>query len=174
MNIYFKTGDEYYRYYKLELRKNGFYLVDNSQRGNHFSYHTDGTCFYHYFGTRNTKKIRRPLSEFTGIESLSCVNILLLDATTLETKRPQIKAEDFIIERQAPFCFELILSEKPFELPDLPTRINSKSHQKKLGHIYVTVEVFENASNYLMDTRYNPNKWVVGENFFMFFDGKWQ
>lgn len=174
MNIYFKSGNEYYWYYKLELRKNGFYLIDNSIDGSHFSYHTDGTCFYHRFGKRNTKKIRKPLKEFTGIESLSCVNILMWDVSTVVTKRPKINVDDFIIERQVPFCFELILSENPFDLPNLATRINSEIHQKKLKNLYVTVEVFENASNYIADTRYSPYTWVLGENFFMFIDGKWQ
>ena len=174
MKIYIKSGDEYYRYYKVEFRENGFYLIDNSPKADHFSYHSGGNCFYHNFGIRNTKKIRKPLNEFEGIESLVCANILLFDISTRVTKKPKIKTEDFVIERNAPFCFEIILSKDAFVLPNIPERINSEYYQKKIGHLHLTLEVFENNTKYIADTRYNPNTWVVGENFFMFIDGKWQ
>ena len=78
------------------------------------------------------------------------------------------------MERNSPFCFEIILSKDAFELPALPERINSEYYQKKIGHLYLTLEVFENNTKYIADTRYTPNIWVVGENFFSFIDGKWQ
>lgn len=174
MKIYLKSGADYYRFYKVDFRKNGFYLIDNSPKAGHFSYHTDGNCFYHNGGIRNTKKIRKPLNEFEGVESLLCANIILFDISTKVLRRPKIKIDDFVFERDAPFCFEIILSKDPFVLPIIPERINSEYQQKKIGHLYLTLEVFENNSKYIADNRYSPNNWVVGENFFVLIDGKWQ
>jgi hypothetical protein len=169
-----KSGDEYYRFYKIEWRPNGLYVIDNSPGASHFSYHSGGNCFYHSGGFRHCKKIRKPLNEFEGIESLLCANIVLFDISNRVTKKSIIKSEDLVFDRRVPFCFEIILSKDPFELPSLPERKNSEVHQKKIGHLYLTVEVFENTTKYIADTRYNPNIWVIGENFFSFIDGKWQ
>jgi hypothetical protein len=150
------------------------YLIDNSPKASHFSYHTDGNCFYHSGEMRHTKKIRKPLIQFEGIESLVCANVMLFDISTRETKRPKIKTNNFVFERNAPFCFEIILSKNTFALPAIPERINSEYQQKKIGHLYLTLEVFENNSKYIADNRYSPNTWVVGENFFVEIDGKWK
>ena len=174
MNIYLKSGDEYYWFYKVDFLKNGFQLIDNTPVGSHFTYHTDGNCFYHSGKNRHTKKIRKPLNEFEGIESLLCANVMLFDISTKVTKRPKIETNDFVFERNAPFCLEIILSRDAFILPVLPERKNSEYQQMKIEHLYLTLEVFENNSKFIADNRYSPNNWVLGENFFVGNFGKWQ
>ena len=174
MNVYIKNRNNYYRFYKITLRKSGLYIFDNTKKGDHYSYHTDGNCFIHSFGKRSHKKIRKPLNDFEGIETLSCVNVSNLFLPDSESKKPKITSDDFIIERVAPFCFELILSNKAFKLPSLPGRANSEYHQKKIGHLFLTLEVFENTAKHLANMRYDPNEWITGKNFFMWLDGKWQ
>jgi hypothetical protein len=174
MNVYIKNRDQYFRYYKIALKKSGLYIIDNSKKGDHFSYHTDGTCFHHSLGKRLHKKIRKPLNEFEGIESLSCVNVSIFFLPDKDSKKPDINPDDFIIDRKAPFCFELILSNMPFELPNLAERANSEYWQRKIGNLYLTIEVFENTTEHLATMRYNPNNWIPGSNFFVWMDGKWQ
>ncbi len=174
MNVYIKNRNNYYRFYKITLRKSGLYIFDNTKKGDHFSYHTDGNCFIHSLGKRSHKKIRKPLNEFEGIESLSCVNVSIFVLPASEPKKPKINSDDFVIEREAPFCFELILSNKAFKLPNLPERANSEYDQKNIGQLYLTLEVFENTTKHLANMRYNSYEWITGKNFFMWLDGKWQ
>lgn len=181
MKVYLKNKSDLYTFYTIEIKDSGLYVHCNAKKGDHFSYHADGTCFHHFFGKRLNKKIRKPLNKFKGIESLSCVNMDIHDPVKMKEHGLQkfkdinkLNDNDFIIERSPPFCFELILSDKPFKLPDLPERINSEYHQNKIGHLYLTLEIFNRATKYIATLRYQPNKWVTGKNAFDWIDDKWQ
>ncbi len=175
-NLYIKVGNKYVRYYKFELTNSGFYIYDYSERGDHFSYHNDGNCFYHHLGKRSIKKIRKPLNEYTGIETLRCLNVFMFNSQMLKLKNYSIdNKNDVLIDRTIPFCLEINLSNKKVSLPTLTERINSKRFQRKLGNLWLIIEVYENSKkNYVSEMRYSPNKWVVGQNFFSWIDNKWQ
>jgi hypothetical protein len=176
MKIYLKYKKNLYTFYTVKLSESGLYIHDNSSKGDHFSYHKDGTCFIHSLGKRLHKRIRKPLKQFEGIESLSCVNMDILDFTKLQKVKSvdRLNENDFVIERTTPFCFELILSNSSFVLPELSGRIDSEYCQKKIGHLYLTLEIFNRTTKHLATLRYQPNEWVIGENAFDWIDEKWQ
>lgn len=172
--FYIKNTTGLYKLFKFQLTENGLYKISNSKHGDHISYHSDGTCLYTQLGKKQIKKIRKPLNDFSGIESLSCVSILMADYTNEKFPSTKIKKDDIIIESEPPVCIETILSTEEINLPSLKERLESKIFFKKIGHLYITFEVFRNSSNFIADTRYNPNTWEIGKNFFTWMNNKWQ
>lgn len=73
LTIYLRLQDKYLSLFKFKLNNSGLYLIDQSRHGNHISYHSDGITFYHNYGKRYMKKIRKPLQDFSGIESLKTI-----------------------------------------------------------------------------------------------------
>lgn len=174
INIYLKINNKYLRHAHLEIKKSGLYFFDNTDKGDHFSYHADGHCFYHSFGKRNIKKIRKPLKDFTETESLRSVNVILQNDVTKYKGSVNIGSGDVIIERNAPFCFEVILSKDLINLPSCTERKNVQIFQRSLGGMCITFEVFDIINNSICDLRYSPNKWVAGKNYFTWIDNQWQ
>lgn len=171
--VYIKNPTGLYKLFKFQLTPKGLYKIDNTTQGDHFSYHSDGTCLYTMLGKKRVKKIRKPLNDFSGVESLSCVSIMAANYID-EPLSVKIKKNDLLIEEEAPVCIETILSTEPINLPSLQERLDSKIFFKKIGHLYLTFEVFKNNSNFIANTRYNPNTWETGINFFTWIDEKWQ
>src|SRR5207249_1214672 len=147
-SIYLQSHERFYRHYKLQLKSTGLYVFDNTRKGDHFSYHKSGVCFRHFLGIRGEKKIRSPLNEFNDIESIACVNVIQWDNTSLLPTKPAVKDSDIVINRAAPFCFELILAKSPFELKKNSERLNTQIFRRPLGTLLITVEAFENIRPY--------------------------
>ncbi|MGH7146934.1 MAG: hypothetical protein ACREIJ_03420, partial [Nitrospiraceae bacterium] len=153
--IYLRRYGKLITLYKLHRTKKGLYVF-RSVGKDYVSYHEDGRYWIRFLGEKTTKKIREPLSSFTGIESLftSCHTFLAPMPDDLDETEVLIKAEDIVLEMEGDVCIEIILSGSKVELPELPERLNRTIYIKENWKPLVIIEAFQAVGNIFPQYRY--------------------
>lgn len=158
---------------KLSRTSGGLYFVSPNSR-DYISYHEDGKYWIRSQGTRFVKKIRQPLSTFTGSETLSMGMISVIGPMPDDRDEADVllRTEDIVIDFAGTFYIEIILSESAIRLPELPERMDSRVFVK-ISKPVITVEAFQLPNNVFPADRYPPaTQWVEGTNFFVGHRGK--
>src|ERR1700746_1725623 len=126
--IYLRRFGKLIKLYKLHITNEGLYIISSKSlgSGDHISYHEDGKFWAKFLGRRTIKKLRQPLSLFTGSESLLSAFWTVLGplADDLNEAEVNLKPEDIVLELEGSFGIEISLSETKVELPELPDRLN--------------------------------------------------
>jgi hypothetical protein len=158
---------------KLSRTSGGLYFVSPKSR-DYISYHEDGKYWIRSQGKRFVKKIRQPLSSFTGSETLSKGMISVFGPMPHDRDEADVllRKEDIVIDFAGTFHIEIILSESVIRLPELPERINSRVFVKNAKPVII-VEAFQLTSNVFCADRYPlATQWIEGTNFFIDHRGK--
>ncbi len=163
------------RLYKFSRTKQGLYIIYRGSHGNDYiTYHEDGRYWIRNFkGEKHVKKLRQPLSNFRGVESLRSAGVLIVSPIPGDQDENQvvIGPEDIVVERNCPFFIEIMLSESSIELPSLPNRTNSAVYFRGSAP-RIVIEIYENVGPTFPDIRYTTTVWVEGQNFFVNHQGK--
>jgi hypothetical protein len=171
--IYLRRFGKLIALQKLSRTSGGLYFI-SPRSLDHISYHEDGKYWVRSQEKLLVKKLRQPLSTFTGIETLqrSTIHVFGPMPDDPDESTVQLKKEDIVIDCAGGFCIEIILSETLPLLPELPERMNARVFVKNWKPI-ITVEAFELPGNVFPVDRYPPaTRWIEGSNFFFDHMGK--
>jgi hypothetical protein len=171
--IYLRRFGKLIALQKLSRTSGGLYFVSPRSR-DYVSYHEDGKYWIRSRGNRFVKKIRQPLSTFSGIETLSTaiINVFGPMPDDRDEADVSLRKEDLVIDFSGNFCIEMLLSETVIRLPELPERMNSRVFVINSKPV-ITVEAFELAANVFPGERYpSSTKWIEGTTFFIDHTGK--
>ena len=153
---------------KLSRTSGGLYFI-SPRTGSYISYHEDGKYWIRSQGKRFVKKIRQPLSAYSGIETLSTGMIHVFGPMPDDRDEGNVplKKEDLVIDFAGSFGIEIILSESVIQLAELPERANSRVFVKNWTPV-ITIEAFELKGNAFPVDRYpSSTTWIEGTNFFI-------
>jgi hypothetical protein len=169
--IYLRKFGKLLRLYKLSRTTRGFYFFYGSKGENDYvTYHEDGKYWIRrYDGQKAVKRLRQPLSSFSGTVTLVCSFITVNGPTVdaLEENEVLLRQEDIIVEREGSFGIEVILTENHIQLPNLLERPNSFVYVKGQFQPIIIVEVYDLVGNIIQPPRYASEfEWVDGENSF--------
>jgi hypothetical protein len=154
---------------KISRTSGGIYFISPRSSSDYVSYHEDGKYWVRSQGKRYIKKLRQPLSNFVGIETLSSgvFNIWGSMPDDRDEAAVSVKPEDVVVDFPSTFGIEIILSEKEIHLPDLAGRLHSRVYIKESKPLII-VEVFEfDVQPFLTDRYPTPTTWVENSNFFV-------
>lgn len=158
---------------KLSRTAGGLYLL-SPRNNDYLSYHNDGRYWVRSGGSRFVKKLRQPLTGFSGRETLS-IGILSVFGPMPDNPDEidvRLRKEDIVIDLEGTFCLEIILAEQDTPLPKLADRLNAIVHVKN-WQPFIFVEAFQRVDNSFPLDRYPSSKdWVEGTNFFVNHTGR--
>lgn len=164
VKVLLETGEGFRRLYSISKSKGGIYVHDNSSQGDHFSYHNDGNCFYHSFNKRILKKVRDPIAEFRGIETLR-VSAIMLNSGRPERKY-SAKERDIVVRGLAPVWLELAISDTETTWTPPASHLESEFHAREMAPLWFIFEIYTKADNVAESFRFQKYNWEVGKNLF--------
>jgi hypothetical protein len=173
-SVYLRRFGKLIKLYKLHRSASGLYMWSH-QSSDYVSYHDDGRYWIRSRGERTLKKLRQPLSGFTGAETLSqSVNTFYAPSPQHEDEgRTLVRPDDIVLELDGTVVVEVILSAEVLNLPLDSQRPNSVVHVRGFSCPVITVEAFSMVGNEFPSQRFpSVMKWVEGENVFFDHRGK--
>jgi hypothetical protein len=174
LSIYLRRFGTLIKLYRLHRSPAGLY-VWSLQSPDYISWHEDGRYWIRFRGRKTVKKLRQPLRDFKGAETLS------LSVNTFLAARPfdkaegqvQLRPEEIVLALDGCFAVEVMLSESPLSLSSRPERLNAVVHARDTVHPIITVEAFPLSNNVFPSERFPPAiQRIEGENFFVDHSGR--
>jgi hypothetical protein len=164
IKVLLATSDGFRRLYSISESTGGLYVHESGSSGDHFSYHNDGTCFYHSFGNRTMKKVRDPIIGFTGIETLR-VSAILINSGEPE-KTYTRSANDIVLRHTAPFWLDMAISDSENSWTPSEGHLNSEFFVRKISYLWFLFEAYSKADAVMEQFKFKKYEWEVGKNLF--------
>jgi hypothetical protein len=171
--IYLRRDGRILRLFKISRTSHGLYTMFAPHAGmpnyrpDHRTYHEDGKCFDRLGGRIIDRKQKQPLAGFTGAETqLMAVHMFLtITPEDLQDEPGVAKPKDIVLDLRCPFAVEMIISEQPLQLAEIPTRLNRVVRDYTSVRPIITIEAFEMADNIMPSDRYPPlQQYELGKN----------
>jgi hypothetical protein len=121
VRVFARTPEGLFCVYKITRTSCSLCIISSvsaANRGDHFTYHRDGTCFHHVHGIRAARGDGIPWSQLKQPFTAISAGVVLFAPPLGARLDRMAKAEDIVINRDGMFGVEIIVAPEPVDLPE--------------------------------------------------------